>query len=249
MTHLETHPASRKRPLAPDIRRMDDRSARAWTEAMAVEPIGGGRYAVHSGSDATYVVTLATGECTCPDHRFRSALCKHVRRVAIEVNRGEVPPPGHVVGVCAACGSRAFVPEHEQPPLCTECHLEPGDVARDRVTGTLVVVARVRDERADQVRIDTADRGRPDTADRGRPDAADQVRPDAADTTVAAYPTNRDFPDDDVVVDVVYPFSADPDVAFEALRRYSFPRSRLERRDEQLLGPWSRPTDAETVRE
>lgn len=194
---------------------MDDRSARAWTEAMAVRPLGGGRYAVDSQSGATYVVSLPEGDCTCPDHEIRGVRCKHIRRVAIEVNRGEVPPPGKVEGECAACGREAFVPEDEHPRLCAECHLEPGDVARDRETGDLVVVARVTDERADEVRIETAD------------------------ATVADYPSNRGYPEDDLVVEVVYPFSADPDVGFDDLPRYSFPHSRLERRDEQILGPWT----------
>lgn len=198
---------------------MNERSARAWTEAMAVEPIGHGRYSVDSQSGKTYVVNLPAGECTCPDHRIRQVLCKHVRRVAIEVNRGEVPPPGKIAAECAACGCEAFLPEDAQPPLCPDCHLEPGDAARDRVTGDLVVVVRVTNARADQVRIDEAD------------------------STVASYPSNRDYPDDDPVVEVVYPFSTGNDVPFEDLLRYSFPLSRLERQDEQpSRGPNSRPS-------
>lgn len=202
---------------------MNERSARAWTEAMAVEPIGHGRYSVDSQSGKTYVVNLRAGECTCPDHRIRKVLCKHVRRVAIEVNRGEVPPPGKIAAECAACGREAFLPEDAQPPLCSDCHLKPGDAVRDRVTGDLVVVVRVTNARADQVRIDEANH------------------------TVASYPSNRDFPDDDPVVEVVYPFSADNDVPFEDLPRYSFPRSRLERQDEQIPGPGTGRTRTATV--
>jgi hypothetical protein len=47
--------------------------------------------------------------------------------------------------------------------------------------------------------------------------------------TVADYPRNDHYPRSDPVVRAVYPFSGDADTSFEDLRRYSFPRSRLER--------------------
>jgi len=213
MTHPENTPASPdRRPLAPDPRELDERSARAWTEEMAVRPLTGGEYRVDSASGATYVVDLRDGGCTCPDHRMRRERCKHLRRVALEVTAGRVPPPGKRRGSCAACGLERFVPEHETPALCPDCHLERGDVATDRESGDPVVVARVREECADQVAIER----------------------DGEATTVADYPTNDGYPDDDLVVDVVYPFT-DPERDFEERPRYAFPHSRLARRDEQLV--------------
>jgi len=52
--------------------------------------------------------------------------------------------------------------------------------------------------------------------------------------TVAEYPSNRDYGSDDPVVGVVYPQSleiGEDGPTPEALRVYSFPRSRLERVD------------------
>jgi hypothetical protein len=188
---------------------MDERSARAWTESMAVRPLGRGRYAVDSQSGATYVVDLPASDCSCPDHEIRGERCKHLRRVAIEVNRGLVPPPGKLDGICRACGRPRFVTERV-PHLCAECNLEVGQFARDRETGDLVVVARVTDRPADRTRIESAD------------------------CTVAEYPKNEGYPPEDPVVEVVYP-SALPHTSFDELQRYSFPLSRLQGRDARLV--------------
>jgi len=211
MTHLEHTPASpTKRPLAPDISRLDPRSARAWTEPMAVEPLGSGRYAVESESDNEYEVDLRDGTCTCPDNGYRGARCKHLRRVAVEITRGELPPPGRRVGDCAACGRERFLPE-TGPALCDDCRFEPGDAVRDRETDDLVVVARVTDARADEWEIAGTDR------------------------TVAAYETNEGYPDDDPVVEVVYPFSAPRSTSLAERPRYAFPHSRLEAANAQFI--------------
>ncbi|MFB6171457.1 MAG: SWIM zinc finger family protein [Haloarculaceae archaeon] len=190
---------------------MPERSVRAWVEAMAVAPLGGGRYRVDSQSGERYVVDLPAGDCTCPDHEVRGARCKHIRRVAIEINEGEIPPPGRRRGTCAACGREAFVPEREEPALCSACRLAPGDFVTDRETGDTLVVVRVRPERADEVEIE------------------------GTDATVAAYPTNEGYPAADPVVEAVYPFSGRPTDDVADLPRYSFPLSRLARRDEQLV--------------
>lgn len=225
MTHLQNTDASNqpvpstrndggidrtpKEALAPDFGAMDERSVRAWTEAMSVAPLGGGRYTVEGQSGETYVVDLPESDCTCPDHTIRGERCKHLRRVVIEVNRGRVAPPGKRRGTCEACGREAFLPEIG-PPLCDACRLDPGDFVTDRETGDLVVVARVTDRRAHEVTIGSRNQ------------------------TVADYPTNEGYPTDDLVVEVVYPFSR-PDVRFADLPRYSFPLSRLARRDEALV--------------
>ena len=198
MTDIEPSASEQKTALAPDLRAMPDRAARAWAERMAVRPLPDGSYAVDSESNATYVVNPEAGSCTCPDSQFRGETCKHRRRVAIEVTTGRVPPPGKRRGTCLACGEDGFVPV-EGPALCPACELEPGDVVRDRETGEGLVVEQVRPERADEVAVP------------------------AAETTVADYPTNEGYPDDDPVVEAVYLRAwrdADPQV-------YRFPHSRL----------------------
>lgn len=198
MTDIEPSTADRKTALAPDLRAMPDRAARAWAERMAVRPLPDGTYAVDSESGATYVVDPEAGSCTCPDSTIRGATCKHRRRVAIEVTTGRVPPPGRRRGTCLACGEERFVPA-EGPALCSACDLEPGDVVRDRKTGDRLVVDRVRAERADEVAVP------------------------GAGATVADYPTNERYPGEGPVVEAVYLRSwrdGDP-------RVYRFPYSRL----------------------
>ena len=230
MTHLQNTTASNelpgstrndggvdrtpKEPLAPDFGAMDERSVRAWTEAMAVGSLGGGRYTVEGQSGETYVVDLPASDCTCPDHTIRGERCKHLRRVVIEVNRGRVAPPGKVRGTCEACGREAFLPEGG-PPLCDACGFDPGDLATDRETGDTVVVARVTDARADEVTVGSRAQ------------------------TVAEYPTNEGYPSDDLVVEVVYPFSR-PRTPFADLPRYSFPLSRLSHREGAFVDAFDR---------
>jgi hypothetical protein len=182
---------------------MDERAARAWTERMAVRPLGDGRYAIDSESGATYVVDPENRSCTCPDHAIRGERCKHLRRVAIEISTGRVPPPGERRATCRACGAKTFVPTDAVPALCPDCHLGPGDVVRDRESGKRLVVAGVSDRRADEVRVGPDNR------------------------LVAAYDTNAAYPQDDPVVEATYL----GEYAAENPRRYSFPHSRLARVD------------------
>lgn len=194
---------SDKTALAPDLRRLDERAARAWTESMAVRPLPGSRYAVDAESGATYVVDATAGTCTCPDHEIRGRRCKHIRRVAIEITARRVPAPGQARAVCDACGAETFVPEGADPPhLCGSCGFDPGDVVVDRETGDRLVVVRVTDQRADERPVE------------------------AADCTVAAYPTNEGYPDDDLVVEARY-LGGD--------RRYAFPLGRLRPVDDAAV--------------
>lgn len=214
MTHHEYTPASSdsptRRPLAPDTSRLEERSARAWTEPMAVRPLGGGRYAVDSSSGATYAVDLLTGTCSCPDHEIRGERCKHLRRVAIEITERRVPPPGRRRADCAVCRRPSFVPE-SGPAVCGDCWLERGDIATDRETGDTIVVYRMTADTATDRYIDSAG------------------------CTVADYPKNDGYPSDDPVVEAVYPFDGEPDADLGERRRYAFPRSRLAARDEMLI--------------
>lgn len=194
-------------PNGPTLTRAD----RARTERMAVTAIGGGCYDVVTEYDTVYTVDLVEGRCTCPDYQHRRARCKHLRRVAIDVTDGRVPAPGQREDSCTDCGSPVYVPEDEPTPVyCSTCTLDTGRFVRDRERGDLLVVARTTEKRANEVEIP------------------------GWDTTVANYPTNRTYPETDVVVEVLYPISAalaPDDLGPSDLKKYSFPRSRLETLD------------------
>jgi hypothetical protein len=209
MTHAEHTAASQPASLpVPAGRSLDERSRRAREDPMAVHAFGTNVYEVETDHDASYLVDVAAARCTCPDHVFRDARCKHLRRVAIEITEGRVPPPGQLAFACPVCGTESFAPSDTDVAVYCDAHrLRPGDVVNDRETGTDVVVVAASDRRADEVGI------------RGQ------------DATVAGYETNADYPDDDPVVAAVYPESvtvtrdgATPD----SLKVYLFPRSRLE---------------------
>jgi hypothetical protein len=189
----------------------DDRSRRARREEMRVTAAGDGTYEVWSPSGRVYDVDLDAARCTCPDHRFRDVRCKHLRRVAIDVTLGDVPAPGERDATCAACGEPFFAARDDADPVyCGDCTLAPGETVLDRETGDLVVVVESTDDRAGEVRI----------ADRG--------------WTVADHHSNGEYDRDDRVVDVLYPLDrgVTPDEITPAdLKRYSFPRGRLERRE------------------
>ncbi|MFB6163686.1 MAG: SWIM zinc finger family protein [Haloarculaceae archaeon] len=197
-----------KTALAPDLGGLDPRARRAWRERMSVTPIGGGCYLVDAESGETYAVDLLEDRCTCPDHQYRREQCKHLRRVAIEITQGRVPPPGERLADCAHCHRDSFVPETADPPLCDDCRLEAGDVVRDRERGDRLVVRRVLPDRADEFAI------------RDR------------DQTVAEYEGNAGYPDDDLVVEVVYLEDA---ARRDDSREYAFPYSRLRRVDDAQL--------------
>jgi len=195
--------------LAPDLRRLADRAARAWTERMAVERRDDDSYAVTTESGHTYRVDLREHSCSCPDHRIRGEQCKHLRRVAIEITARRLAPPGKERARCDACGSVTVVaPEAEGPHRCRDCQFVPGDVVLDRETGDRLVVARVTDERADQRIVEQTGE------------------------TVAAYEHNDGYPPDDLVVEATYLTDA---ARRASPRRYAFPRSRLDRTEEQLV--------------
>ncbi|WP_126663914.1 SWIM zinc finger family protein [Haloterrigena salifodinae] len=192
----------------PSSDHLEERSRRARTEPMSVLALGDGLYEVESASDHTYLVDLESGRCTCPDHVFREARCKHIRRVAIEITHGRTPPPGEIAVACHDCGDAVFVDEDASEPFYCEAHeIRAGDTVRDRETDDRLTVVDVSDLRADVVTIG------------GR------------DTTVADYATNEDYDPDVPVVGAVYPHAtvAKNGVVPGSLKVYVFPRTRLEK--------------------
>ncbi|MDG5758486.1 SWIM zinc finger domain-containing protein [Natronococcus sp. A-GB1] len=201
--------ASPKAPLpVPSDDGLEERSRRARTEPMSVRALGEGLYEVESATDQTYLVDLEGGRCTCPDHVFRGVRCKHVRRVAIEINEGRTPPPGERAVGCHDCGKTVFVDENATGPAYCDRHaLRSGDTVVDRETGDRLTVVDVSDLRADAVRIQ------------------------ATGDSVADYPTNENYAPDVPVVGAVYPHAtvAPNGVVPESLRVYVFPRTRLKK--------------------
>lgn len=179
---------------------------------MTVAALGTALYEVGAESGNTYIVDLDDDRCSCPDHAFRGVSCKHLRRVAIEITEGRVPPPGQVAVECAVCGAESFVPEDDDVArhYCEAHTLRPGEFVRDRETGDRLLVVHAADRRADHVRVG-----------------------DSA-YSVATYPTNREYDPADPVVGAVYPQSVamtDSGPEPDELRVYTFPRSRLEALD------------------
>ncbi|ELZ87297.1 SWIM zinc finger domain-containing protein [Haloferax elongans ATCC BAA-1513] len=202
----------RKTTLPPDG--LSGRSRRARVEPMAVRPLRDGRYVVETDG-GTYVVDVDARTCTCPDNAIRHARCKHLRRVAIEITRGEVPPPGRRSATCAVCGDKTFVPmEATGPYLCSDHEHHPGDLVHDRETGSLLVVTRDLGTRADETRTETGD-------------------------LVSDYETNADYGDHEPVFEAVYLGSLPADAGLAdlgELRAYRFPASRLRRVEQGFVG-------------
>lgn len=187
----------------------ESRVSRALTESMAVVPVDAGVYDVITASNDVYTVDVDDDSCTCPDHRIRDATCKHLHRVRHEIDADTVPGPAERETTCAHCDTTLHVPTTEADPVyCGGCTLSPGEPVRDRERGDVLIVVRSTDRRATQVAV-------PGTAH-----------------SVAAHPSNDEYDPADRVVEAMYPLPAglSPEaVEARQVRRYSFPRSRLER--------------------
>ncbi|QCC46444.1 SWIM zinc finger family protein [Halobellus limi] len=183
----------------------DGRAYRARAEPMVVRPLRDGRYVVESDG-GTYVVAAERTTCTCPDSAIRGARCKHIRRVSLEIEAGNVPGPNERERVCAVCGGRTFGPiDDGGPALCARHEHAPGDLVRDRETGTLLAVVEAVGERADET-----------PTDEGR--------------LVSEYETNAAYGGQEPVFAAVYVESLPADA--DGGRRYLFPASRLQHLDE-----------------
>lgn len=222
MTRLSNSPEPGTAPPAA-AELLDEQSRRAWTEPMAVKPFGGA-YIVDCDSEETHFVTLGESNCSCGgsdgDER-----CEHLRRVAIEINLGRIPPPSGRSIACPGCGESVSVSVADDPPhLCADCHFGPGDLVVDREgdpnTPLLVVSSP------------------------GLP--ADEVRVPETDVTVADYSGNEQYRGSAPVVEAVFPQSVSTD---RPPQRYLFPVSRLTKPDslrepdepsrEALTGGWT----------
>lgn len=80
---------------------VEERTARALTEYMAVLPEGDGTemFTVVGQNGGTYTIDARRGRCTCPDHEHRGARCKHLRRVALATGARPVPAGVDSLGV------------------------------------------------------------------------------------------------------------------------------------------------------
>jgi len=70
----------------------DDRDVRALTEYMTVLGGDGDVFTVvGENENGEYQVDARKGRCTCPDHEYRNARCKHIRRVAFATGDRAIP--------------------------------------------------------------------------------------------------------------------------------------------------------------
>ena len=130
---------------------IDDRTRRALDECMTVLPGDrDGAYTVVGENDETYQVDLHARACSCPDHEYRDAYCKHLRRC--EVATGREPLPAHVATVV------------DVDPLLGEA--VPGEVRVAAADGGMIVAG-------DGAEVLTDDDSESDVVDDGRPDDCD----------------------------------------------------------------------------
>jgi hypothetical protein len=139
-------PAGTIAPTSEELKALPDRAARAWNMVATVDHRGGPIYRLNDGSE--HVVDLDARTCNCADHEYRGAFCKHLRRAAIAVARGEVPPrdspritdhrePG-LDGArycrCEACGLEAIGQQLRRRGCwqCSEDHAEEEPNTTDR---------------------------------------------------------------------------------------------------------------------
>ena len=68
---------------------IDDRDRRALLEALLCERIAPGMFRVYNEEGTDYVVDIDGDACTCPDFRYRTVKCKHLRRARLEAGEAD----------------------------------------------------------------------------------------------------------------------------------------------------------------
>ncbi len=124
MTLIEPTADRQSTALAPDLRSLPDRAARAWTERMAGRP----RADSTSRDDGKrQLLPRRRRQLAVPARTaVRGEHCKHLRRVAIEITARRVAPPGKQRAVCDACGTVTFVAaDAGTPHLCGNADWKP----------------------------------------------------------------------------------------------------------------------------
>lgn len=93
-------PEEPKTPLSDGGYSIDEpRTRRALLENMDVRfEAPGGQYTVNSESGKTYATDVVEQSCSCPDHQKRGVVCKHLRRVTLEICAEKVPGPAGKFG-------------------------------------------------------------------------------------------------------------------------------------------------------
>lgn len=178
-----------------------ERARRARTDPMTLRPLGDGRLIIETDG-GTYVVDSDHKRCTCPDHAIRGVRCKHLRRVAIDVAAGYVPPAGMREGVCAVCGQSQYTDVDQSTALCAIHSFERGELVVDRETDVLLVVVEQTTARADSSRTDD-----------GR--------------LIADVETNENYGDHEPVIEAVYASALADAPTGQLPKQYGFPASRL----------------------
>jgi hypothetical protein len=91
---LETAATTETDADAQSIDELEQRDVRALTECMTVLPDGAGTdlyTVIGQHENGEYRVDARTDRCTCPDHEYRDARCKHARRVAFATGAEPIP--------------------------------------------------------------------------------------------------------------------------------------------------------------
>jgi hypothetical protein len=100
---------------------VEPRTRRALSECMTVLPEGGDIYTVvGENQNGEYRVDAREERCTCPDHEYRDARCKHIRRVAFATGEVSVPTGVDVDGQLGAHTDAQPYSESEQPVVATD---------------------------------------------------------------------------------------------------------------------------------
>ena len=93
-THFDIVADPRTVDLSADPDTLGPNERREWKalrEMMSVVPGPASEHLVHN-DDASEVYTVDTDDatCTCPDHKYRNAFCKHQRRVAYTLGERDI---------------------------------------------------------------------------------------------------------------------------------------------------------------